>query len=91
MALKSYNQGRCGALALAAAILVSLILVETVHAATYTVGDSSGWDFSMGNWVKGKKFKAGDVLGKITSTPIIICPISVYKYGFHFDFVCVFV
>ncbi|KAE9460794.1 hypothetical protein C3L33_07315, partial [Rhododendron williamsianum] len=62
MALKSYHQGRCSAVALAAALLVSLILVETVHAATYTVGDSYGWDFSMGNWVKGKKFKAGDVL-----------------------------
>lgn len=74
MALKSYHQGRCSAVALAAALLVSLILVETVHAATYTVGDSSGWDFSMGNWVKGKKFKAGDVLGKITITSIIYFP-----------------
>ncbi|CAI9770635.1 unnamed protein product [Fraxinus pennsylvanica] len=37
-------------------------LFEAAHATVFTVGDSSGWDFSMGNWTDGKHFKAGDVL-----------------------------
>ncbi|GFZ20150.1 hypothetical protein Acr_28g0008550 [Actinidia rufa] len=39
-----------------------LLHLETVHATTFIVGDSSGWDFSVGNWTNGKKFKAGDIL-----------------------------
>jgi len=38
--------------------------LEHVHAATYTVGDSSGWTFNTDTWPKGKRFRAGDVLGK---------------------------
>ncbi|GLU16614.1 hypothetical protein SLE2022_330400 [Rubroshorea leprosula] len=46
----------------AALILCLLICFGSVHAATYTVGDSSGWTFNMASWPKGKRFKAGDVL-----------------------------
>ncbi|CAI9776626.1 unnamed protein product [Fraxinus pennsylvanica] len=35
----------------------------SAHATIFTVGDSSGWDFNMGNWTDGKHFKASDVLG----------------------------
>lgn len=64
MALKYHHQGRCSAVVLATALLVSLLVLhlEPVHADTYTVGDSSGWGFNMRNWTKGKKFKTGDIL-----------------------------
>ncbi|KAI8003380.1 Ribonuclease TUDOR 1 [Camellia lanceoleosa] len=29
---------------------------------TFTVGDSLGWDFSVGSWTNGKQFKAEDML-----------------------------
>lgn len=74
MALKYYHQGRCSAVVLATALLVSLLVLhlEPVHADTYTVGDSSGWGFNTGNWTKGKKFKAGDILGKTTNTSVYV-------------------
>ncbi|KAL2470652.1 Basic blue protein [Abeliophyllum distichum] len=37
-------------------------MLDAADAAVFTVGDSSGWDFSVGNWTDGKHFKAGDVL-----------------------------
>ncbi|PSR86369.1 Basic blue protein [Actinidia chinensis var. chinensis] len=66
MALK-YHQGRCSAskyvVFSTTLLIVSLLLhLETVHATTFIVGDTSGWDFSVGNWTNGKKFKAGDIL-----------------------------
>lgn len=35
----------------------------------YTVGDTAGWDISsdLDSWVTGKRFVAGDVLGKVLS------------------------
>ena len=66
-----YNQGRCSAhktAVLSVAFLVCLVFhVETTEAkgTTFTVGDSSGWSFSIGNWTKGKNFKADDILGNI--------------------------
>ncbi|KAI8004695.1 Ribonuclease TUDOR 1 [Camellia lanceoleosa] len=51
------------AVVLATALLVSLSLhLETIHEATFTVGDSLGWDFSVGSWTNGKQFKAEDML-----------------------------
>ncbi|KAJ9176563.1 hypothetical protein P3X46_011865 [Hevea brasiliensis] len=38
------------------------LLFKATQAATYTVGDTSGWTFSIQSWTKGKKFKAGDIL-----------------------------
>ena len=32
---------------------------------THIVGDSSGWTFNIESWSNGKKFKAGDILGKL--------------------------
>lgn len=61
-----YNQGRCWLLhaVVLGTSLVSLLLnLETTRAATFTVGDDSGWNFSVGNWTNGKNFKAGDILG----------------------------
>lgn len=39
---------------------------EVVESATYTVGDNGGWGFNSGSWSKGKRFRAGDVLGEIS-------------------------
>lgn len=38
---------------------------EVVESAVYTVGDNGGWGFNSGSWSKGRRFKAGDVLGEI--------------------------
>ncbi|KAL7246430.1 hypothetical protein ACSBR2_001517 [Camellia fascicularis] len=71
---KSLNASR--AVVLAIALLVSLSLhLETIHSATFTVGDSSGWDFSVGGWTNGKQFKAGDMLSKMKYSVI-----STYQY-----------
>ncbi|XP_004290576.1 PREDICTED: basic blue protein [Fragaria vesca subsp. vesca] len=44
------------------AVLLCLMAVQYVDAATYTVGDSGGWSFNTGKWPNGKQFRAGDVL-----------------------------
>ncbi|KAL0335195.1 UNVERIFIED_CONTAM: Chemocyanin [Sesamum radiatum] len=41
---------------------ILLIHIHTANAASYTVGDSSGWTFNVAGWEKGKPFKAGDTL-----------------------------
>ncbi|XP_028126047.1 phosphoinositide phospholipase C 2-like [Camellia sinensis] len=87
MALK-YHQGRCSAnraVVLAIALLVSLSLyLETTHSATFTVGDSSGWDFSVGGWINGKQFKAGDMLTMTLMVPVTLikCLQSIKEYAF---------
>ncbi|KAK5803450.1 hypothetical protein PVK06_031095 [Gossypium arboreum] len=46
-----------------AMILLTLMLCfQSSFAATFMVGDASGWGFDVNNWPKGKTFKAGDVL-----------------------------
>ncbi|KAL8462467.1 hypothetical protein ACS0TY_032676 [Phlomoides rotata] len=43
--------------------MMSLLVQSHVsYAATYTVGDSGGWRVNVAGWVKGKNFKAGDIL-----------------------------
>ncbi|XAR53123.1 hypothetical protein NMG60_11021536 [Bertholletia excelsa] len=42
--------------------LVALHHCSVVHAATYNVGDATGWTFGVVNWPNGKNFKAGDIL-----------------------------
>lgn len=41
-----------------------LLHFEMGSAATYTVGGSSGWTFNVSGWPKGKRFRAGDIIGK---------------------------
>jgi hypothetical protein len=51
---------------IAAAIAVVVLLPATVSAAaSYRVGDDSGWDNGVDYdaWAAGKKFKVGDTLG----------------------------
>ncbi|RWW17973.1 hypothetical protein GW17_00018073 [Ensete ventricosum] len=53
---------------IAALALICLCLfhhLEITAAKEFTVGDSDGWDFNVGNWPDGKSFTAGDVLGII--------------------------
>ncbi|XP_020104111.1 basic blue protein-like isoform X1 [Ananas comosus] len=52
------------AVRLGLAVLLCFILIqgEVAEAAVYTVGDRSGWTFNMAGWVRGKRFRAGDVL-----------------------------
>ncbi|KAM0885644.1 hypothetical protein ACQ4PT_030213 [Festuca glaucescens] len=49
---------------LAAVVAVAALLPATASAASYTVGDSSGWDLGIdyGAWADGKKFRVGDTL-----------------------------
>ncbi|KAI5599761.1 hypothetical protein POPTR_002G241500v4 [Populus trichocarpa] len=61
------RQGRCSAIGvvLASTLLVILSLqfkIAIAKAATFTVGDTSGWTFNIQSWTDGKKFKAGDSL-----------------------------
>lgn len=57
-----------GAVAVAfLAVVVSCIFLSDcgfADAATYYVGDSLGWSLGSGSWPSGKKFHAGDILGK---------------------------
>jgi hypothetical protein len=53
---------------LAMALLCLLIQSELAEAAVYSVGDSKGWTFNAVGWPNGKRFRAGDVLGK---TPFV--------------------
>ncbi|KAI7985013.1 Ribonuclease TUDOR 1 [Camellia lanceoleosa] len=77
------EEGRCSAsraVVLAATLLVSLSLhLETIHEATFTVGDSLGWDFSVGSWINGKQFKAEDMLNN--HFVILIAPRLTRKGG----------
>ncbi|CDP03862.1 unnamed protein product [Coffea canephora] len=62
-----YVQGRSSARqATAFAVLMILLSLfsrlRATQATTYAVGDSSGWNFNMGNWTEGKRFNAGDIL-----------------------------
>ncbi|KAA0058846.1 basic blue protein-like [Cucumis melo var. makuwa] len=42
--------------------LVMMSQLESVEAAVYDVGGSSGWTFNVQNWPKGIRFRAGDIL-----------------------------
>lgn len=44
--------------------IVVIIQIGVAHAAVYTVGGSGGWTFNTDSWPKGKRFRAGDILGK---------------------------
>jgi hypothetical protein len=57
-------RGRGSAMVVATALLCMLLLhSEMAHAAVYTVGDAGGWTFNVVGWPKGKRFRAGDILG----------------------------
>ncbi|KAB2030719.1 hypothetical protein ERO13_D05G242300v2 [Gossypium hirsutum] len=55
----SASQATMSAIAL---LLCLMVCLETIDAATYTVGGSNGWTFNTATWPKGKRFRAGDVL-----------------------------
>ena len=52
---------------LAAALLLLIINCEIAESAIYTVGGANGWSFNTVGWPKGKRFRAGDVLGKCST------------------------
>ncbi|CAL9093357.1 unnamed protein product, partial [Musa acuminata var. zebrina] len=57
--------GGQAAVALGLVVLCLLLAhVQVAEAATYTVGDSGGWSFNIASWSRGKRFRAGDVLGE---------------------------
>jgi hypothetical protein len=56
-------RGSSGAVVLALVLLCVLLHGEFAESAVYTVGDRGGWSFNTANWPKGKRFRAGDVLG----------------------------
>ncbi|KAM7470382.1 hypothetical protein LguiA_008565 [Lonicera macranthoides] len=43
-------------------VLYLMVQIDTADATTYIVGDSKGWQWDVGVWLKGKNFKAGDIL-----------------------------
>ncbi|WCJ18256.1 Basic blue protein [Euphorbia peplus] len=51
-----------GSAILLVGMLMFVMVVEMASAATYTVGDSSGWTFNIASWPNGKRFRAGDLL-----------------------------
>lgn len=60
------------------AVLLCLMAVQYVDAATYTVGDSGGWSFNTGKWPNGKQFRAGDVLSKLIDVTAILFRFQVF-------------
>jgi hypothetical protein len=56
--------GRRNAAVLAMVLLCVLLHGELAESAVYTVGDRGGWGFNSGGWLRGKRFRAGDVLGE---------------------------
>lgn len=63
------GSARCATIMAALLICLLLVYIEIVDATTFTVGDSGGWSFNMASWAKGKRFKAGDTLGKFSLSP----------------------
>lgn len=55
----------------ATALLLVLAIVPAAIAVTYTVGDTQEWSSGVDytEWVKGKTFRVGDILGKPSSQP----------------------
>ncbi|EYU18547.1 hypothetical protein MIMGU_mgv1a016285mg [Erythranthe guttata] len=41
---------------------IVMLLCNKACATSYTVGDSSGWDYDVSGWENGKSFKSGDTL-----------------------------
>jgi hypothetical protein len=64
---KMAHQGRFSAAILSTILLLCLHPLASVsaRAAIFTVGDDSGWTFTIEDWTKGKKFKAGDILSNL--------------------------
>ena len=64
------------ALALCALLLLVDGVARRAEAASYTVGNSAGWDLSadLPSWANGKTFYVGDVLGTIENLASIPCP-----------------
>ncbi|KAF5448237.1 hypothetical protein F2P56_028793 [Juglans regia] len=57
------DMGRDAAAVVATVLLLVLLLnSENAWAATFTVGDASGWNFNVDGWPEGKTFNSGDVL-----------------------------
>lgn len=62
------SQGRGSAIVVAMVVIVGAVVVfqcEVAEAATFTVGGTGGWAFNVDGWPNGKRFRAGDTLGKI--------------------------
>ena len=45
-------------------LLCVLLQADVVESTVFNVGDRGGWSFNTNSWPTGKRFKAGDVLGK---------------------------
>jgi len=59
------SAARGNAAAVAALVLLCVLLHgEVAESAVYTVGDRGGWGFNSASWPRGKRFRAGDVLGE---------------------------
>lgn len=56
-------------------VAVVLLGSESSSAMEYQVGDQSGWSYDVDydDWVKGKTFHVGDVLGKSVLAPFLVC------------------
>lgn len=57
--------GRGSALLVAMMVAVVVLHAGIADAATYTVGGRGGWTFNTDSWPSGKRFRAGDTLGKL--------------------------
>lgn len=65
-------QGRGSAMVVGVAILCLLALTQPTFAAIYSVGGAGGWTYNVQNWPRGKSFRAGDLLGMIYFSYLVI-------------------
>ena len=88
----SSKQGRCSAISATILVLTLFLSCVTTKATTYVVGGSSGWTFNVESWTSGKKFKAGDILGKyyitcyLSSSSSSSSSLSLFFFFFFFFF-----
>ncbi|KAG4970837.1 hypothetical protein JHK82_036531 [Glycine max] len=79
--VKKMAQGRSSAATML--LLCMLVLYsEMVHAATYVVGDATGWAYNVNSWPNGKSFKAGDIL-EFKYSPFAHNVIQVDEFGYN--------
>ncbi|TVU45438.1 hypothetical protein EJB05_04925, partial [Eragrostis curvula] len=73
------------AVVLALVLLCVLLHGEFAESAVYTVGDRGGWSFNTAAWTRGKRFRAGDVLGECSISVVLVTlasrPHLLFKYS----------
>ncbi|KAF7803651.1 basic blue protein-like [Senna tora] len=75
------GMGRGSAISVLVLLCFIFLHSQMANAATYTVGDASGWTFNAVGWPKGKRFRAGDTL-VFNYSPAAHNVVAVNKVGY---------